>query len=63
MTNGYQLEKLPVINFCVNKMVNNYVSNIFYRVRVRIDVKKCKKLNFWGYEKFMILKWVRAMQI
>ena len=31
-------------------MVNNYVNNIFYRVRVRTNVNKCKKLKFWGLD-------------
>ena len=31
-------------------MVNNYVNNVFYRVRVRTHVNKCKKLKFWGLD-------------
>ena len=31
-------------------MVNNYVNNVFYRVRVRTHVNKCKKLKFWGFD-------------
>ena len=31
-------------------MVNNYVNNVFYRVRVRINVNNCKKLKFWGLD-------------